>query len=298
MTRWSVASKIFNDRGDDAAEPSRAGRWAALIAIVSTGVLLAGMGLSAYWYMRQIAPLTGEIERLRLEKAKAEQERQLALAQVEQMRINTEAEKARLVAQAKEKSDEAEAARATAEEANRKAAEAERQRLALVQEKAKTKSDEAARVAAAQAELKRAEADLKQKSAEIERQRRAVTSLRDEKLTQTAPEQKELTLRSLAGTWQGTAENKGQNTDGTIVLTEYGTGLVGKCAGLRICDSGEYALAEASIQQNKAVLVFKFIHAIRLELEVASDATTMEGTWLHDDIFGNKHTGAIKFQKN
>lgn len=292
-------NEFFDDRRDDfAAEPSRVGRWLAVTAAVSTSVLLAGMGLSAYWYARQIAPLTVEIERLQLEKAKSEQELQLALAQTEQMRINSEAEKVRLVTQVKEKSDEVAAARAAADEASRKAAESERQRLALVQERTKTKSDEAARIAAAQAELKKAESVLKQKSAEIEHQRQVVTSLRDEKFTQAAPEQKELTLRSLAGTWQGTLESKGKTTVGTIVLTEYGSGLVGKCTSLEICDDEHYALGEASIQQNKATLVFKYIFDFRLELNVNPDSTIMEGTWLHSDVLGNKHSGTVKFEKN
>jgi len=287
----------FDDRPGD-ARPSRSWRSLAVTASVAIGALLAGMALSAYWYRPQVAPLTAEVERLRLEKGQAEQNLQQARAELQQMRTQTEAEAARLATQVKEKSDEAEAARAAANEAARTAAESERQRLALIQEQAKTKVNETARVAAAQAELRKAEAVLKQKSIEIERQKQVVTNLRDEKATQVAPESKELTLRSLAGTWQGTIEKKGLSSVGSIVLTEYGSGLVGTCTSLNLCDGPNYALVESAMAQNKATLVFKYIYEFRLELDVSPDASTMEGTWFHSDIFGNKHTGTIKFQKN
>lgn len=292
-------NEFFDDRPDrSASEPSRVGRWLAVSASLSAGCFLAGLAASAYWYAPQLDPLTAELERLRLEKTKSDQDLQLARGQIDQLRTSGEAERARLAAEVKEQSDALEVARAAADEAGRKAAEAERQRLALIQERTKTKSDEAARVAAAQAELKKTEAVLKQKAAEIERQKQAVTTLRDETQTQAAQQQKELTVLSLAGTWQGTLESGGKTIVGTIELIQYGSGLVGKCTSLEICDGDQYILAESSLQQKKARLVYKYIYAFVMDLDVSPDASTMEGTWSHSDILGKMHTGTVKFQRN
>lgn len=288
---------LNGNRDEPASGTHRAGRWLALTVVASIVILLAGIGLSAYLYNRQIGPLTVEVERRQLESAKAQQALQLALAQIEQLRTTAEAEKTRLLAQIKEKSAETEAARTAADEASRKAAESERQRLALVQEKAKSKSDEATRIAEAQVDLKRAESALKQKAADIERQKQVVANLRDEKATQVAPEQREITLHALAGTWQGTLESKGKTVVGSIELLEHGKGLDGNCTSLEICDGASYTLAEASIQQNKVILVFKYIFEFRFDLTVSSDANSMEGTWGHGDMLGNKHSGTVTFHK-
>lgn len=266
---------------------------------IAVAALVTGAGTSAYLASRHDAPLTAEVERLKLEQAQVQQDLQAALAEVGKIKAAADAEKSQLLSVIAEKSAEADVARAAAEDARAKAADAERQKAALAQEKSKSKSDEAAKIAEAQADLKRAEAALKLKAAEIERQKQSVAKMADAKAVAGAPEPpKGLTLHGLAGSWQATLENKGKTAAGSIELTELGKGLAGTCTSLEICDGPNYTLAEASLDQNKVTLVFKYIYQFRIDLTINETGTAMQGTWTHGDMLGGKHSGTVSFQKS